>query len=91
LKQPKKKKLPAGITDEFIAEAERASVDELKSMIVRFEGHADETRTFLKTNENLVELKRSYDEAVGPSRDTLKVLKNRTKYVVDALKKQGAI
>lgn len=91
MRKEKKKKMPLGITEEFVSECDSASSDNLKAMVVQIQGQADEARTFLKEDERLQELKAAYDEAAAPTRETLKVLKNRTKFIVDALKQQGAL
>lgn len=84
-----KKKLPFGVSDEFVGELESSSIEQIKAMIVRFQEGIDEAQTFLKTDEKVLELKSAYDEAKGPSVDTVKALRNRTKLAIDALKKSG--
>lgn len=85
-KKSEKKKLPAGVTEEFIDEVGAASENDLRAMIVRFQAGIDEAQTFLKTNEGVLELKEAYQEAAAPSRETIRALRNRTKVVLDALK-----
>lgn len=90
MKKAQKKKLPVGITEEFVSEVEAASIDELKSMIVRFQEGINDAQMFLKENEKVLDLKAAYEEAAAPSRETVKSLRNRTKMVLDTLKKMGA-
>jgi hypothetical protein len=90
-RKEKKAKLPFGISDEFVAELEAASVDDMKARIVTMQGGIDEAQGFLKDNQDVLDLKAAYDEAAGPTRDAIKALRNKTKMIVDALKKQGAL
>lgn len=90
-KKEKKKKLPLGITDEFVAECNSSDSSTLKALIVNIQSQAEEARTFLKEDEKILELKSQYDEAAAPTRETIRVLKNRTKFLIDALKEQGQL
>lgn len=90
-KKDKKPKLPFGIDESFVAELEAASVEDMKARIVTIQGGMDEAQDFLKNNQDVLDLKASYDEAAGPTRDAIKALRNKTKMIVDALKKQGAL
>lgn len=101
MKKPAKKKLPVGLNEEFVAEVESASVEVLKEKIVNFQKGIDESRAFLKgvpngddlkalqAAERILDLKAAYDEAAAPTRETIRALNNRTKFVLDALKKAG--
>ncbi len=89
MRKPQKKRLPLGISEEFIAEVEAASPDQLKSMIVRFQEGIAEARAFQKEDPKVRDLKETYDQAVGPARETIRVLSNRTKMVLDTLRKLG--
>ena len=86
-----KRKLPAGITEEFVEVVEREGSEALKSMIVNMQAQLEDAQRFLKENEQVLELKAAYEEAAAPSRETVKVLRARTKFVVEALKKSGVL
>lgn len=90
-KSPKKPKLPPGLTEEFVQEVETESHEQLKTRIVTMQGQLDEVQSFLKENEDVLELKASYDEAAAPSRETIKALRARTKFIVESLKKSGGL
>jgi len=85
----KAKKLPFGVSEEFVSELDAASIDQIKAMIVRFQEGIDEAQTFLKTDERVLEMKAAYDEVKAPSAEAVKALRNRTKVALDALKKSG--
>lgn len=90
-KKARAPKLPAGITQEFIDTVDAASSDDKKAMIVRMQKDLDEAQTFLKSKEEIVDLREQLKLLEGPSRDTIKAIKNKTKHVIDALNQQGAI
>lgn len=85
------KKLPMGVTDEFVAEMNSMDIPDIKSHIVTMQHGLDEARSFLKENEEICDLKDQLKLSGGPTRDTIKVLKNRTKYALERLKERGAI
>ena len=99
-----KKKLPFGLNEEFVEEMERASTEELKARVITIQTQIEESQAFLKGDldkiedekqregaRTLQELKANYTEAASPVRDALKSLKNRNKFVMEQLKKNGAI
>lgn len=98
-----KPKLPAGITEEFVENVDRSSPDQLKAMVVTMQGQIGEVQAFLTNDEpnlpqeqllgaqRLAEMKAAFDEAVAPSKETMRNLRARTKWVVEALKKAGAL
>lgn len=90
-RKPRQPKLPAGITQEFIDTVDAASPEDKKAMIVRMQKDLDEAQTFLKTKQEIVDLREQLKLIEGPSRDTIKAIKNKTKHVIDALNMQGAI
>jgi len=87
----KVKKLPMGVTDEFVDDLNSLDVLGIKSKIVTMQQGLAEAQTFLKENEEIVDLKDQLKMIEGPTRDTIKVLKNRTKYTLERLEERGAI
>jgi uncharacterized protein YaaR (DUF327 family) len=90
-KQSNKPKLPKGITEEFVGIVESESTDSLKQLIVQMQSQIEESKEFLTENDQVQDLKAAYDEAVAPARETIRTLRARTKFVVEALKKSGAL
>lgn len=80
----KKKEIP-GIDEAFLNEVNSMDSVARKARIVTMQFQADETEDYLKTNETIQEAKVELASLVGPSKETLKVLKNRTKYLIDTL------
>jgi hypothetical protein len=87
--QKKKKEIP-GITDEFIDSVNSATSDDRKAMIARIQKDIEDSETFLKTKDTIINLKEQLKQIEGPTKDAIKALKNRTKYLIQALKDQGA-
>jgi hypothetical protein len=85
----KKKKEILGITEEFVGEVAAMSSQGMKETIARYEAEQDTVNNFLKTNDIILEAKANLDELTASSKETLKVLKNRKKFLVDELKKAG--
>lgn len=98
-----KKKYPYGVDEEFLRELESASTDELKDKLAKQQGYIEEVTAFLKCDyanldpaqhagaQKLKELKETYEEAAGPSRDAKRASKNRIKYVMEQLRRNGAV
>jgi len=89
-KRGKQKKLPFGVTEEFVSEVDSASPEDLKSRLVQIQSQIDDSQVFLKTDERVLDLKQEYDMVAGPVRDAIKSLRNRNKLVLEALKKSGS-
>lgn len=89
-KKSKKAKLPAGIDETFLDEVARMTQDEMKEKICLVTNGIDEAKAFLKT-QAVLDLKAAYDEAAGPSRDTVKHGQNKIKYLIDELRKNGGL
>ena len=99
----KKAKYPFGVDEEFVKELEAANTAELKDRLAKQQAYMDETQAFLKCDylvldpaqhegaRKLKELKEAYEEAAGPSRDTVKASKNRIKFIMDQLRKNSAV
>ena len=83
-KRSKKKEVP-GLDENFINEVNSMDTTARKARILTMQFQADETDDYLKTNEAIQYAKAELASLVGPSKDTLKVLKNRTKYLIDQL------
>lgn len=98
-----KKKYPFGVDEEFLSEIDSSSVDELKDKLAKQQAYIEEINAFLKADfENLApsqhsgaqklkDLKESYEDVAGPSKDAKKASKNRIKYIVEHLRKHGAV
>lgn len=103
-KGPKKKKLPFGITEEFVGEVESSSADQLKARVITIQNQIEESGAFLRGDLEKIEdekqkagaielqdLKANYTEAAAPCREALRSLRNRNKFVLEALKKSGGV
>lgn len=90
-KRGRKKKEPVGITPEFVSDMAAASVDEKKATIVKLQKGIDEAVTFLKTDEAICSLREELKLCEAPTKETIKALRNRTKYILDLLNQDGAI
>ena len=100
-KKAKEKKYPVGINEDFVKEVESADTETLKNDIFKYQKGIGEAQAFLKCDEKqlsddeyagarkLQELKAAYDEAAFSTREAIRALKNKTKYVLDELKKDG--
>lgn len=90
-RKPKEPKLPKGITPEFVDECNGSTTDLLKAKIVTFQGQIGESREFMKENDELRRLKDEVELVAGPIKETIRTLNARTKYIVEELKKKGAL
>lgn len=91
MRKAKVKKEPAGITEEFKSELNSIGRDDIQRRIVVMQKEIEETLDFLKTKQELVDLRDKLKMAEGPSKDTIKALKNRTKYALERLREIGAL
>jgi hypothetical protein len=87
----RKKKEPEGITPEFKDDVTKMTSDQMKIKVFNMQAEAMKTQDFLKNNPGVVDAKNAYDLAAGPARDTMRVLKNRTKYIIDEMNKSGMV
>ena len=89
------KKQPIGIDNDFLASISGLSIEDLKAFIVRLQIQAEEneafkeTLEFLKVQDEFDAAKESYNLVAGPIKETAKILKNRTKAVIECLKQKG--
>lgn len=88
IKIPKK---PKGITPEFEDEVLKADTPGLKNMIVAQQKYLGECEVFLKDNPELKAQRERLKDAESPTRDAIKVVKNRTKHIIQALKEHGQL
>lgn len=89
------KKLPKGVSQEFLDSLNTLSTDQLKGMIVTLQLQNEENNEF-KESPQFVAAKEEFDIAkdrfdmvAGPVRDTATSLKNKTKVVIERLKEKG--
>lgn len=80
----KKKEIP-GLTEEFINSVNSMDSAARKLKIVTLQFLVNETEDYLKNNEKIQQARETLAELTGPGKDTLKVLKNQTKYLIDIL------
>jgi hypothetical protein len=90
-KKEKKPKLPAGITDEFVDRVSALDNDSKKALIVELQKHIDDSKEFLKTKQEIVDAREALKEMEGPAKETIKHMTNRTKFLIDDLKKTGGL
>lgn len=88
-KQPGRK-LPKNVDESFAEEMDRASVDQLKAKIVELQAGLDTAQEFKKSQAYL-DAKAEWNMVSGPTNDTIKAVRAKTKYVIDGLKEKGAI
>lgn len=86
-----KKKEPLGITPEFKDEVARMSSDQKKAIVFNLQAESVKVTGFLKEDRAVTSAKEAYEMIAGPARDTLKALKNRTKYIINDMKDSGEI
>jgi hypothetical protein len=89
-KGKKAPKLPYGIDDAFMSEVASLDVNGKKSLIARLEAGKQDAKQFLAENESVLHAKASLAELVGPSRDAIKAVNNKQKYIVEELNKLNA-
>lgn len=89
------KKLPKGVSQEFIDSIQGLDTLDLKARIVQIQVQNEENELF-KESEAYLNAQAEYDIAkdryqlvVGPVRDVTKELKNKTKLLVERLREKG--
>jgi hypothetical protein len=90
-KKEKAPKLPPGITEEFVDRVSSLDNDSKKALIVELQKHIDDSQQFLKTKEEIVSAREALKEMEAPARETIKHMTNRTKFLIDDLKKSGGL
>jgi hypothetical protein len=90
-RKPRAPKLPAGITEEFLDEFARMSDDDMKQRILTMQNDLARADAFLKTKAEIVALKAELSLIEAPFRETMTVLKNRTKFIIDELRRKGIL
>jgi hypothetical protein len=79
-------KLKSGVTQEFVDRIEALATVDKRDLIVEIQKQIDDANTFLKTKQEILDLQAQLDLIKGPTQDTLRDLKNRTKFLIDRLK-----
>jgi hypothetical protein len=89
------KKLPKGVTQEFVDNIQAMTTDQLKAQIVLLQIQNQENEAF-KESEDVVKAEQVFTDAktkhnyvVGPIKEVTVSIKNRTKLVIDRLKEKG--
>ena len=102
-KKSKEPKLPQGVTKEFVEELERATPEQMKDIVITIQSQIAESKAFLsgdtaalpeervKGAETLKDLKQEYDMVAAPTREAIRHLQNRNKFVMEQLKKDTGI
>lgn len=90
-KKNKEPKLPPGVTQEFVDSAARLDAQGMKNLIAELQKHIDDSRTFLKTNEDICHLRDQLKDSTASATETIKHMGNRTKFLVDVLKTNGGL
>jgi hypothetical protein len=85
----KKKKLPVGITEEFINEVSTMDVQQKKNMIARLEGSKQDAKDFVKNHPEVVSVRDTLKEMTASATETIKAVRNRQTYLVNELKELG--
>ncbi len=84
-----KSKQQFGIDEAFMSEVGGMDIAAKKAFMARLEAYKQDTQTFLKENPDIVSVRDTLQEMTGPSKDTIKSINNRLKYIVAELKKVG--
>lgn len=74
---------------DFTETMDTLEVDELKKRITAFRFHQAEVERFLAENEVIVAARDSLKELTGPSKDTLKAIKEKTDYLIALIDEKG--
>jgi len=102
-KKPKEPKYPVGVSKELVEQLERATPEEMKDLVITYQSQIAESKAFLggkvetlpeervKGAEQLQDLKKEYEMAAAPTREAIRHLQNRSKFVMDQLKKDTGI
>ena len=90
-KKSKEPKYPAGISQEFIDNVARLDSAGMKNLIAELQKHIDDSRVFLKTNEEIVALRENLKESTASAKETITHMTNRTTFLVEELKKNGSL
>lgn len=96
-RNPETKKLPKGVSQEFIDSIQAQSTEELKALIVELQvanSNNEEFKAsleFLGAQDEFAEAKYRFDLVAGPVKDASVSIKNRTKLVIERLKEKGAV
>ena len=102
-KKSKEPKYPAGVSKDLVEQLERATPEEMKEMVITYQSQISETKAFLRGDvavlpeervkgaEQLKDLKNEYEMAAAPTREAIRHLQNRNKFVMDELKKNTGI
>lgn len=85
----KEKKMPAGLTPEFLEEVAQSNVDSIKAKIVLIQKGIEESKAFKKENEAVIQAKQEALSLVQPANEVIRAGSNRIKYLYDALKALG--
>lgn len=96
-KKPEIKKLPRGVSQEFMDSIQGMSVEDLKARIVTLQVQNEENELF-KESEQFLSAKAEFDYAketfdlvAGPIKDVTVSIKNQTKLIIERLKDKGSI
>lgn len=102
-RKPKEPKYPAGVSKELVEQLEKSTPEEMKEMVITYQSQISETKAFLRGDvevlpeervkgaEQLKDLKNEYEMAAAPTREAVRHLQNRSKFVMDQLKKDTGI
>lgn len=82
------KKLPAGVSEEFMSQLNTMDTGDIKNLIVRLQVHKQEAEA-MKEAPGYVQAKDAWQMVSGPVRETATSLKNRLKMAVERLKEKG--
>lgn len=95
MKKVQTKKLPKGISQEFVDSIQALTTENLKALIVGLQLSNQENEEF-KASEAFEKVQAEYDTAkdrynlvAGPIRDLTVSIKNKTKLVIERLKEKG--
>lgn len=77
------------LPQEFLDNAVNFTVDEVKAEIVRLAAYTEETRKAKEADEKLAEAKAVATELGAPYKETLGILKLKTRYLCQMLEDKG--
>ena len=82
------KRLPAGVSEEFVDSLNNCTIDELKAKIVQLQLDNESNNQF-KESQGYQDALAAYQLVVGPVKEVSRSLKNRTKMVIERLREKG--
>jgi len=82
---------PAGVNQAFVTMVQEADDEGRKKLIFDLEKGIHDTEVFLKTKKEIQDARAALNLLTSSSTTTIKHMKNRIKFIIDELKRTGAV